>query len=284
MKLNTPVDFPHSEIGLGYNYRILVLGSCFAACTGQKLAERGFDTLVNPFGTLYNPASVLSCIERLESGEHFTERDCVQMGAGSSKICSFHHHTLTARDSARDFLNSANETLGRACEFWKSCSRIIITLGTSWCYRHLERNLIVANCLKRNACEFERIFLGRERTAQLLEAMVGKGRKVIFTVSPIRHLADGAHGNNLSKANLLLGIDEVVAGHPEEAEYFPAYEIMMDELRDYRFYAEDMVHPSAQAENYIFERFIDWALSDADKEKFRLNDKAFRRSRHINFF
>ena len=116
---------------------------------------------------------------------------------------------------------------------------------------------------------------------ELLEAMVSKGRKVIFTVSPIRHLADGAHGNNLSKANLLLGIDEVVSGHPDVAEYFPAYEIMMDELRDYRFYAEDMIHPSAQAENYIFERFIAWALSPSEQEKYRLNDKAFRRSRHI---
>ena len=281
MKLNTPVDFPQSRFGLSYDDRIMVLGSCFASCTGQKLAERGFDVLVNPFGTLYNPASVASCIERLESGEHFTPEDCVQLGAGSTKVGSFHHHTLAAKDSVEEFLQSANMALDRAREFWDSCNVIIVTLGTSWCYRHRERDIIVANCLKRNACEFERFFLGRERTVELLEAMVSKGRKVVFTVSPIRHLADGAHGNNLSKANLLLGIDEVVSGHPDVAEYFPAYEIMMDELRDYRFYAEDMIHPSAQAENYIFERFIAWALSPSEQEKYRLNDKAFRRSRHI---
>ncbi|MGN0191155.1 MAG: GSCFA domain-containing protein, partial [Candidatus Cryptobacteroides sp.] len=159
MKLNTPVIFPPSRIGFGYEDHILVLGSCFAASTGQKLIEHGFDALVNPFGTLYNPASVVQCIERLESGKSFVPEDCVEVGAGSGRICSFHHHTLAAKESAVEFLQSANETLERACGFWKDCGKIIITLGTSWCYRHRERDMVVANCLKRNASEFERFFL-----------------------------------------------------------------------------------------------------------------------------
>ena len=282
MKLNTPVEFPHSSIGIGYSDRIMVLGSCFAGCTGRKLAETGFDAMSNPFGTLYNPASIARSIERLQSGEHFSMKDCVQLGSGSQKIGSFHHHTLAAKGSAEEFLESANAALDEATAFWRDCGKVIITLGTSWCYRHRDSNMTVANCLKRNAAEFERFFLSRDETLELTDKIAGCGKDVIFTVSPIRHMADGAHGNSLSKANLLLCTDEIIRRHKENCEYFPAYEIVMDELRDYRFYAEDMVHPSQQAENYIFERFIDWALSPGDKEKYRLNEKSFRRSQHID--
>ncbi len=322
MKLTTPVEFPKSGVTLSFGDRIMSLGSCFADGIGRKLLERGFDICLNPFGTLYNPASIAGGIARLDSGEHFTERDCVQMGSGSTKWGSFHHHTLAARDSRKEFLDSANESLDRASAFWKSCDKVLVTLGTSWCYRFtgsaadqavcpevgggrteglesvgnknesLENGIIVANCLKRDAREFRREFLPAGKTAEIVRRIVLEhpDKDFIFTVSPIRHFKDGAHGNQLSKANLLMGLDEVLNqvkhkaaafGKSPRCGYFPAYEIMLDELRDYRFYAEDMIHPSEQAVNYIFERFIGWALPEAETEEFKRRDKAFRQSRHI---
>lgn len=312
MKLTTPVEFPESEVKISCGDRIMILGSCFADNIGKKLKERGFDVCLNPFGTLYNPASIADSIARLDSGEHFTERDCVQMGSGSSKWCSFHHHTLSARESVEEFLANANESLDMASRFWKDCGKVIVTLGTSWCYRHLGESgnsggasdevcamesaanggIIVANCLKRDAKEFRREFLPAEVTERIVRGIVSghQEKEFIFTVSPIRHFKDGAHGNQLSKANLLMGLDEAINqvrnketafGRSPRCDYFPAYEIMLDELRDYRFYAEDMIHPSEQAISYIFERFIDWALPKSEMEEFRRREKVFKRSMHI---
>ena len=284
MKLQTEVSFEAAANKFHMDDSILVLGSCFSGCVGDRLQALGMNVLVNPFGPLYNAASMRSALERIVSGEHFTQEDCVSLGAGSSRICSFHHHTLASRTDAESFLQDANAVLDAAHAFWQRCNKIILTLGSSWCYRHIERDMIVSNCLKRDAREFRREFLSLDHTEEQLQDMyslaMGKKRDMVVTVSPIRHFKDGAHGNMLSKANLLLASDRLAQEH-DNVEYFPAYEIMMDELRDYRFYAEDMIHPSAQAENYIFERFIAWALSPSEQEKYRLNDKAFRRSRHI---
>ena len=343
MKLTTPVEFPESTVKISSGDRIMSLGSCFADNIGKRLKDRGFDICLNPFGTLYNPASIADSIARLDSGEHFTEKDCVQMGSGSTKWCSFHHHTLAARDTSEEFLASANDSLDRASAFWKSCSKVMVTLGTSWCYRHIggsakncdsadvigcaeenggsvdiignggeetiEGGIVVANCLKRDAKEFRREFLEASETGRIVRDIILEhpDKQFIFTVSPIRHFKDGAHGNQLSKANLLIGLEsglKAVSGQPEppaptpkrivagatdssngmgvRCDYFPAYEIMLDELRGYRFYAEDMIHPSEQAADYIFERFIDWVLPKSETEEFKRREKVFRQSQHIN--
>ena len=153
-------------------------------------------------------------------------------------------------------------------------------MGTSWCYRHLEKDIIVSNCLKRNPKEFVREFLTSDKTAGLMKEkkQMCPDKEFIFTVSPIRHFKDGAHGNQLSKSALLLGIDDVADG--KVADYFPAYEIVMDELRDYRFYAEDMCHPSSQTVDYIRERFLDWALPKEERPQLEENIRSYRRSCH----
>lgn len=293
MKLTTPVEFPKAGVGISYGDRIMVLGSCFADNVGKRLKDRGFELYLNPFGTLYNPASIEGSIARLDSGEHFVESDCVQIGSGSTKWGSFHHHTLMARETLEEFLANANESLDRAAEFWQTCNKVIVTFGTSWCFRHI--GFVVSNCLKRDAREFRREFIPAKTTAEIVRRMVEEhpDKDFIFTVSPIRHFKDGAHGNQLSKASLLIGLDEALkavsgqatastltSGKPR-CDYFPAYEIMLDELRDYRFYAEDMIHPSEQAVNYIFERFIDWALPESEKGEFLRREKVFRQSQHI---
>lgn len=321
IKLTTPVEFPKAVVEISYGDRIMVLGSCFADNVGKRLKDRGFELCLNPFGTLYNPSSIERSIARLDSGEHFVESDCVQIGSGSTKWGSFHHHTLMARETPEEFLANANESLDRAAEFWRTCNKVIVTFGTSWCFRHIgfggKVSLIVSNCLKRDAGEFRREFIPAEITAEIVRRMVEEhpDKDFIFTVSPIRHFKDGAHGNQLSKASLLIGLDEAlkaVSGQPTAStptsgkqvsgqptagqtgsakvlqdcekprcDYFPAYEIMLDELRDYRFYAEDMIHPSEQAVNYVFERFIDWALPESEKDEFLRREKVFRQSQHI---
>ena len=282
MKLQTPVADEKCRVGISYDDKIMMLGSCFSDNIGKRLSELGFDVCVNPFGTLYNPASIASAVSRLVNGEHFTEKDCVEIGAGCERICSFSHHTSFSGADAQEFLTKANDALDKAARFFRECNKVIITLGTSWCFRHVGTGSIVSNCLKHPAVEFQRERLEVQEIATLLKDIIetdcGKRKEYIFTVSPIRHFKDGAHGNQLSKAGLLLGIDSVIG---DRAEYFPAYEIVMDELRDYRFYAEDMCHPTSQTIEYILERFLGWALPADEKQVLEENIRRFRRSCHI---
>lgn len=292
LKLLTPVECGKSRIQISYKDKIMIIGSCFADNIGQKMADHGFNVCVNPFGTLYNPVSIYNSIRRLEEAREFTPEDCVPMGSGAGLICSFSHHTSFARQSMEEFLENANSGLKSASEFYRTCNRVIITFGTSWCYRHIGRDIIVSNCLKRNADEFLRERLPSGETARLLSEIISSGnisggehsnsggRRFILTVSPIRHMKDGAHGNQISKSSLLLAADMTCSSFTGICEYFPSYEIMMDELRDYRFYSEDMVHPSAQAVNHIWERFCEFALPEEERPVLAANEKLFRQSQH----
>lgn len=298
MKLQTPVADEPCKVGISYEDKIMMLGSCFTDNIGRQLVDYGFDVCVNPFGTLYNPVSILRSVERLISGTPFTAEDCVQIGAGDTRWCSFSHHTSFARASCEEFLEHANMALKAAHEHFLSCTKVIITLGTSWCFRHKESDAIVSNCLKHPASEFFRERLSAAEVTEALRRIVelccesSAGicpKQFIFTVSPIRHFKDGAHGNQISKSALLLGIDDLLAGLPADlsmnpfyfADYFPAYEIVMDELRDYRFYAEDMCHPTQQTVDYIRERFLGWALHADESPRLQEKIREYRRSCHI---
>jgi len=278
LKLQTPVNLEPAPVSISYEDRILVLGSCFAAEIGQHLTDSAFQVLSNPFGTLYNPVSVGNALSRLASGIPFTGEDAVEMGAGSGRICSFSHHTSFARPTTEAFLEEANRSLEEACTFWKSCNKVIITLGTAWAFRFNGTGETVANCLKRPATEFTRYRLSVSQVRLILEGLLKRNpdKEFIFTVSPIRHLADGAHGNQLSKSTLLLATE----GLP----YFPAYEIMMDELRDYRWWAEDMVHPSRQAAAYLCDRFMEWALPTREWDRYETKMKEWRCRQHRPFY
>lgn len=282
MKWQTPVAEGKCPVPLRAGDEIMVLGSCFADETGRRLAECGLDVCVNPFGTLYNPVSVCNSISRLQCGVPFTQEDCVEMGAGAGLVCSFSHHTSFARPTPEAFLANANAVLEVASARWKASNRVLITLGTAWVYRHKESGEVVANCLKRPAGEFSRERLTVPQTAALLKSLVQRypDKFFVFTVSPIRHLSDGAHGNQVSKSILLLALEEVCAAFPDRTVYFPAYEILLDELRDYRFYAEDMVHPSPQAAEYVFGKFLSFAFPDEERSRLEERRKAFKASQH----
>ena len=294
MKLLTPVQDGPCTCPISYDEKIMFIGSCFSDNVGKILSDYGFDVLVNPFGTLYNPASIRESLLRLSECRPFVESDCIRMGSGSEMVCSFNHHTSFARKTPEEFLENANASLRSACGFFKGCDTVIVTLGTAWCF--IREGRTVSNCLKRDAREFVRERLSLERCTALLSeitslcASAPKPKKVIFTVSPIRHLADGANGNQLSKSTLLLAIDNVInavtaGGHSGTAgsslvSYFPAYEIMMDELRDYRFYADDLTHPSSLATSYIAERFLAWALPSKEHPLLESRIKEHKRASH----
>lgn len=284
LKLQTPVLVGRSRVEVSPDDKLCVLGSCFADNIGDKMAELGFNACVNPFGTLYNPVSVCNSVSRLASGIPFTEDECVEMGSGAGLVCSFSHHTSFARSTAEEFLDHANTSLAAASKAWNEAGKVIITLGTAWCFEYIPTGEIVSNCLKIDQKLFRRKRLSVQETSVLLRNLVGRnpGKEFIFTVSPIRHMKDGAHGNQLSKSILILAVEDVCNAFPERCEYFPAYEILLDELRDYRFYAEDLVHPSQQAVSLIWNRFVDFAVPQSCLAELEARWKEARRSRHRN--
>ena len=272
IRLSTPVDCCVAGFQLTFDDRIMILGSCFADNIGERKRSAGFDVCVNPFGTLYNPASIAAAIERLDSAEPFREEECVEMGAGAGKICSYMHHTSFARDTREEFLDNANSVLKESSAFWKSCSKLIVTLGTAYVWTVNGR--VVSNCLKRPSSEFGRRMMGVDECTALIRSFEHAGKNILLTVSPIRHFSDGAHSNTLSKSTLHLAAS--ASGFP----YFPAYEILQDELRDYRYYAEDLVHPSKTAVDIIWERFMNAIIPVAEHSRIAENEKASRAALH----
>ena len=277
MKLTTPVQINPLDMRLTYKDSILFIGSCFADEMGRRCTERYFDTRVNPFGVLFNPCSISDCLGLLEgygiNAEQcsFIPDDVIETVGG---FCSFHHHGSMARPTAQEFLDNANKVLADASDFYYREGWVVVTLGTAFIYTDKESGNVVANCHKLPADRFERTMISADQVYDALSQYVAArpNRQWIFTVSPVRHLADGLHANTLSKATLHLGIEKLVNRYPN-AHYFPAYEILMDELRDYRFYADDMMHPTQQAADYIFERFMDFALADSDRPLLKEADK-----------
>ena len=269
MKLTTPVEIKPLSNRLSYKDSALFIGSCFADEMGRRCTERYFDARVNPFGVLFNPCSISDCLGLLEgygiNAEQcsFIPEDVIETSGG---FCSFHHHGSMARPTAQEFLDNANRVLADASDFYYREGWVVVTLGTAFIYTDKESGNVVANCHKLPADRFERTMIDSDQVYDALSQYVAArpNRQWIFTVSPVRHLADGLHANTLSKATLHLGIEKLINRYPN-AHYFPAYEILMDELRDYRFYADDMMHPSAQAADYIFERFMDFVLDEKDR-------------------
>ncbi len=280
VKLYTPVELKKSRIQCSLDDKIMILGSCFADQIGAKLSQSGFCVCVNPFGTLYNPASIASAMEILDSSRLFVKEDCIEMGAGAGKICSFHHHTSFARTSVQNFLDDANASLEKARKFWKGCNKVIVTFGTAFVWEH-ESAGIVSNCLKRDNKEFTHRMLSLEECECYMKIIVSAGKEAIFSVSPIRHLSQGAHANTLSKSTLHLAL-EAVMKEAARCDYFPAYEIMCDELRDYRFYADDLLHPAAKSVEMIWERFVDWCVPEEELHRIETNLRLSRKAAHRN--
>ena len=256
-EFRTTIQPELSKNKITYQTPVLFLGSCFTENIGYKMQELKFPVLINPFGVLYNPVSVRQSLEILLDKRDFEEKD---IGFFNGQWYSFYHDTEFSKPDKQECLKNINTKLNQAREHFKKINYLIITFGTAWIYEYIKTGTIVSNCHKIPAKEFERYKLGVEdifvQWAKLLNRIedFNPNLKVIFTVSPVRHWKDGAVQNQLSKSTLILAIHQIMKIF-ENVEYFPAYEIMMDDLRDYRFYADDMLHPSNMAIDYIWEQF-----------------------------
>ncbi len=279
MTLSTPVNIVPSSVKITYTDKVLLLGSCFADNIGAKFCEYYFQTTINPFGTLYNPASIATILN------HSIQPSTIH---NNGLWHSMLHHGSFSHPDRDVLLARCEESKALLRTALQDASTIIITFGTSWVYEM--DGLVVANCHKLPADRFVRRCLTVQEIVDMwlpiIQAMPDK--HWIFTVSPIRHLKDGMHANQLSKAILLQAIDcltqlSTTLNHPipsSTTQYFPSYEIMLDELRDYRFYAEDMVHPSALAVEYIWQRFVDTYMSLDTQTEMRTLHQLWRDRQH----
>jgi len=258
MDFRTRIEIPKQDISMNHATRVMLFGSCFAEHIGRKLLQYKFKADVNPFGILYNPFSVSQSIKRLLSGTSFTEEDLL---FHQEMYHSLMHHGQFSATDKQACLNHISNRFEKAAEMIRSTELFLITFGSAYAYRWKETGEIAGNCHKIPADRFHRVRLSVEEIAEEWGEVIRLCRilqpevKFIFTVSPIRHWKDGAHENQLSKSILHLAIDILQNRYREHVGYFPAYEVMMDELRDYRFYDEDMIHPSSLAGDYIWQRF-----------------------------
>ena len=264
----TKIDIPVPEIRISYEDYIMTLGSCFAENIGNKLKNVYFETDINPFGVLYNPVSISNSIELLLRKKVFTNEDIFEY---NSLWQSFLHSSPFTDISAEECLNKMNSRLNFSAEFLQNTQILLITFGTARVFEEKKSGRVVSNCHKLPATDFIRRRLTVEEIVNDYNELIIKLKSVyptiniIFSVSPIRHWKDGAHENNISKSILIMAIDELQKLN-DKVYYFPAFEIQMDELRDYRFYASDMLHPSEVAVDYIWSRFSETYFTDGTQQ------------------
>lgn len=258
MNLSTPVELPSGLPPVTHAGNILMMGSCFAENMGSLLADNKFRIDLNPFGILYNPLSISTAIRQIIANQAYQSSDLfLYRGQWHSPM----HHGSFSASSPDEALQGINIRLRQASDNIHEVDWLMLTFGTAYVYEDRETKQIVSNCHKLPEKNFTRRRLSvQEIVTDYTSLLCGmKARnpklKVLFTVSPIRHLRDGMHANQLSKSTLLLAIDQLQSSFPDFVFYFPSYEIMLDELRDYRFYSDDMLHPSPLAVRYMWERF-----------------------------
>ncbi|MBQ0015656.1 MAG: GSCFA domain-containing protein [Bacteroidales bacterium] len=277
IKLSTAVSVVKAPFEVSHAQHVMMVGSCFTDAIGLRLQQGGFDVLRNPFGTLYNPLSIADSLRRIDTCQEVLEDDLVQC---DGLWHSWYHHTRFSNSDKRQCIDVCNDALREAYAFWQQCDTVVLTLGTAYAYFLVDSQRVVANCHKLPAACFLRQLLSVDSCVEALRSLPLKGRKLVLTVSPIRHLADTAHGNQISKATLLLAVNEYLQSSESSVTYFPAYEIMQDELRDYRFYDRDMLHPNDVAVDIIYERFQDMFCDDSTRRLLLENEKRWRHSQH----
>ena len=283
MEFRTTVKTGENRGWLQHSDHVMLLGSCFSDNIGGKMHGALINAMVNPMGTLYNPMSIACGVQRLIDCEPVAGKDLFMQG-GVWNSYDFHsRYSLPDKQAAIDRMNSRIEQGHKAL----AAARLLtVTLGTAMVYRLKATGEVVANCHKVPQHEFERKMATVQEMVQVLDDMVVRLRtfnpelRIILTVSPIRHIADGLDTNSLSKASLRVAIQEVVSRHRDYCDYFPAYEIMMDDLRDYRFYANDMVHPSDVAVEYIWQAFQATYLDDRSALAVARCERVHKRLQH----
>lgn len=282
MLFRANIPAPQFPFKIDYDQSIMLLGSCFSDNMGNYFGRHRFDVCSNPFGVLFNPISIDHALRLLMRPETF-DKDRYFYKTHELWV-SFAHHGRFSRENFDVFERNIDEQLAKASEFLRHTDYLFITFGTAFCYKFISRDLIVSNCHKIPNNKFDRIRLDVKKivsqwnmTIQMLHDFRPE-MKIIFTVSPVRHTGDGMHENTLSKSVLLLAVDKLVDN--ENTFYFPAYEFLMDDLRDYRFYAKDLCHPNDLAVDYLEEKVSETFFTPETAERVRAIGQELRFLNH----
>lgn len=281
----TEVEVKSSEYFINHRTPVMFLGSCFADNVGAMMVEKKFPVLINPFGVIYNPMSVKQSLDILINKNEFTKHDLYKF---NEQWISFYHHSRFSSPDLNRILEKINKNKEEGASFLKKTNFLFITFGTSWVYEWKETGEIVSNCHKIPAKYFNRRMLTPDEIknawGKIIEKLASRfsGLKLIFTVSPVRHWKDGAEGNMVSKSVLLYAIHKLREKY-SGIDYFPSYEILMDDLRDYRFYGDDMIHLNTTAVNYIWQKFDQRFFNDETRRVLKKVDEINRAVAHKPF-
>ncbi|PWJ63814.1 GSCFA family protein [Fibrobacter sp. UWB15] len=302
MNFFSKVDLPVTDLKINYNSRLAFFGSCFADNISAQFTARKFNVLANPFGTVYNPVSLESQIKAITDGKVFGEDDVFQDTRCDGLWHCWDAHSSLSGATKEECIGKLNAATTQARDFLQKADAVFITLGTAFVYYLKDSGKPVSNCHRQDPNLFTRRMISVDEATEAIREIVENLRRItattentnshepriVFTVSPIRHKGDGAHGNNLSKATVLLGIEKAIAEiaaspsapRNDAVTYFPSYEIVMDELRDYRFYADDMIHLSKTAEEYIFEQMTETYCDSTTREIMAKVEKFMKMANH----
>ena len=280
----TAFSIPKAE-PFGYDDRVMLCGSCFVENIGKKLKDARFNVLINPFGILFNSGSLAKSLEDIMDNKPFTEDELV---FHRNLYHSFSHHSRFAHHDATVCVKQINSATTNAHHYLKKTKYLILTLGTAWVYRYRHTGTIVSACHKIPQREFDRELLSVAQITEMLSAMIQRlsefnpDIRTLLTISPVRHIKDGFVGNQQSKAALILSVKQLTERF-ENCSYFPVYELFMDDLRDYRFYAADMLHPSKTAIQYIWERFCETFFEQKTLQTIYEAEQLYTASQHRPF-
>ena len=289
MNLQTKIPLkPNRYNQIDYNSKVLLLGSCFSENIGEKFEFFKFQKLQSPFGILFHPLAIENLITNAINEKEYTKDDIF---FHNEQWHCYDAHSKLSNASEIELLQNLNNQIKNTHQFLKDASHVILTLGTGWAYRFIETDNYVANCHKIPQKQFLKELLSVAQISESLEAIMSLVKSVnpnvafVFTVSPVRHIKNGFVENMQSKAHLIAAIHDVISDRSLSAVkgYFPSYEIMMDELRDYRFYSEDMLHPNTTAVNYIWERFVEVHISEDTKKTMTAIDDIQKGLAHRSF-
>ena len=289
MQFRTQIPLSKSNNPIDYNSKVLSFGSCFAENMADKFDYFKFQNETNPFGIIFNPVSIEKVIERTVNEKEFTEKDVF---FHNERWHSFEVHSDLSNSDRQELLETLNKAISETNKQLKEATHIIITYGTSWIYRNLESDEIVANCHKVPQKQFSKELLSTDTIQKSIQNTIDLIQTInlnvnfIFTISPVRHIKDGFAENQLSKSHLFTTLHQVLKNHNSQFtihNYFPSYEIMMDELRDYRFYTEDMLHPNQVAIDYIWHKFSENYMTEESISLMQEVDEIQKSLRHRSF-
>lgn len=285
MQFRTQISISKSSQQINYTSKIVSLGSCFAVNIGERFEYFKFQNTINPCGIIFNPVSIEKIISRVVEKRFFTDKDIF---FHNNRWHCFEVHSELSSSDKESFIIQLNQIIEQFYIQISEATHVIITYGTSWVYREKNHNQVVANCHKVPQKQFDKELLSVEIIEKAIQSTIGLIQKInpncslIFTVSPVRHIKDGFVENQISKAHLITALNSSIS-HLPPSNYFPSYEIMMDELRDYRFYAEDMLHPNQTAIDYIWKLFAEAYITPETFATMHVIDNIQRSLRHRPF-